>query len=105
MTPTIGDVILWLACLVVVAAVVRKLWPTLRRIVHTFDLIEGLPGRLDSIDKQLADVVHEVTHNDGSSIKDAVRRIERQFEQHLTAGRAETDAMWRVMGGQRPDDN
>lgn len=62
--------------------VTAKAWPVIRRLVHFQDDMMGRPGfpgifeRLEGIEKMAAEVRHEVRHNDGSSLKDAVRRIE-----------------------------
>jgi len=53
-----------------------KIWPVISKIVTIVDIISELPERLDKIEKRLETVEHEVKTNGGSSIKDAVKRIE-----------------------------
>tara|TARA_R110000851_G_scaffold55439_1_gene130082 strand:+ start:769 stop:1011 length:243 start_codon:yes stop_codon:yes gene_type:complete len=69
--------IIWTVFLVVVTvgAVVR-VWPYISKLVHTIEIIAELPDRLDKIEGRLKDVEQEVKTNGGSSIKDAVKRIE-----------------------------
>lgn len=105
MSPTLADVLLWVGCLLVVAGATGKAWPLLRRLVHTFDLIESLPARLDSLEGKVNAIVHETTYNGGTSMKDALRRIEHQLEQHIVSGRAETDQMWSRLDDLDHDDN
>jgi len=69
--------IIWTVFLVVVTggAVVR-VWPYISKLVHTIEIIAELPERLDKIEFRLKAVEQEVKTNGGSSIKDAVKRIE-----------------------------
>lgn len=54
-----------------------KVWPVLRRMVQTVDTLSDLPERLQRIERQVGIVRGEVTHNGGTSLKDAVRRVEQ----------------------------
>jgi hypothetical protein len=56
--------------------VLVKIWPVISKIVTIVDIISELPERLDKIEQRLETVEHEVKTNGGSSIKDAVKRIE-----------------------------
>lgn len=74
-----------------------RIFRWLRRAVHAVDVVVAIPGRLDRTEQLLADhleqvkpqvqllnqmasdlgvVVHEVRHNGGSSMKDAIARVE-----------------------------
>ncbi len=53
-----------------------KVWPAISKFVHTVDIIVSLPTNLAEIHEKLDRVEHEVMTNSGSSLKDAVRRIE-----------------------------
>lgn len=81
------------AAVVTAAAVARKAWPFVRRLVEFADditgeeprpgLPEGRPGllkRMDALDEQLKQVRSEVTTTGGGSLKDAVNRIERTLD-------------------------
>lgn len=78
----------------------RRLVAFLRRIGHLVDDLLGEPprpgmeegrpglmarvsaleGQLDALQARMEEVRHEVTHNDGGSLKDAVRRIEHALK-------------------------
>ena len=73
--PIIWTVFLILALL----ATLIKIWPFVSKAVKTIDIISELPDRLDKIEARLMGVEHEVKTNGGSSIKDAVRRIEEHL--------------------------
>ena len=69
--------IIWTVFLIMaIIATLVKIWPFISKVVHTIDIISELPDRLDKIEARLMDVEHEVKTNGGSSIKDAVKRIE-----------------------------
>lgn len=99
----------WLAAIGVLIWVGVKVFPVLRKINHFVDDVAGEPARAGvparpglmerlsvveekqdeqsvSLAKQsaaLAVVQHEVTTNHGSSLKDAVKKLERKFDEHL----------------------
>lgn len=69
--------IIWTVFLIVaILAALIKVWPFISKVVKVIDIISELPDRLDKIEKRLENVEHEVKTNGGSSIKDAVKRIE-----------------------------
>jgi hypothetical protein len=69
--------IIWTVFLIaVILATFIKIWPFISKVVHTIDIISELPDRLDKIEARLVGVEYEVKTNNGSSIKDAVKRIE-----------------------------
>jgi hypothetical protein len=69
--------IIWTVFLIaVILATLIKIWPFISKVVHTIDIISELPDRLDKIEARLMGVEYEVKTNGGSSIKDAVKRIE-----------------------------
>jgi tetrahydromethanopterin S-methyltransferase subunit G len=71
-----GPIIWTVFLIVVIIAALIKIWPFISKVVHTVDIIAELPDRLDKIETRLMNVEHEVRTNGGSSIKDAVKRIE-----------------------------
>ena len=69
--------IIWTIFLIVgILAAIVKVWPVISKLVHTIEIIAELPERLDKIELRLKAVEQEVKTNGGSSIKDAVKRIE-----------------------------
>lgn len=99
----------WLAAIGVLIWVAVKVFPFLRKLTHFIDDVVGEPARPGvearpglmerlsvveekqdeqsvSLAKQsaaLGVVQHEVTTNHGSSLKDAVKKLERKFDEHL----------------------
>ena len=71
-----GPIIWTVFSIIVVITVLHKFWPFISKAVRTVDIIAELPERLDKIESRIGSVEHEVKTNGGSSIKDAVRRIE-----------------------------
>lgn len=60
-----------------------KLWPAISKFVHTVDIIVSLPTNLAEIHAKLDRVEHEVMTNSGSSLKDAVKRIEERLNKEV----------------------
>lgn len=92
----------WLAAIAVLVWVAVKVWPFLRKISHFIDDVAGEPARpgfearpglmervstmetkQDEQGAVLEVVQHEVTTNHGSSLKDAVKKLEKKFDEHL----------------------
>jgi hypothetical protein len=79
---------IWFIVLTVGAiAVFVKTWPFVTSVVKTVEIITELPDRfhkidekLDTLEIRLIRVEEEVKTNGGSSIKDAVRRIEERLD-------------------------
>ncbi len=78
---SILDVALAVIAVSLVVGFLVKGWPKLRAGIRLIDTLGTLPDRLDTIDKRLDEIHHETHKNDGSSIKDAVDRIEVTVEQ------------------------
>lgn len=55
---------------------IGKAWSSIVKFVKVVDILIDLPDKLQAIEDKLHNVEHEVTTNSGSSIKDAVKRIE-----------------------------
>jgi len=69
--------VIWTVFIIVAGlGILIKIWPTISKIVEVVDALSDLPDKLDRIDSRLEKVEHEVRTNGGSSIKDAVKRIE-----------------------------
>jgi len=112
--PTSADVLLWVLCAAIVVMAARRAWPFIRQLVHVVDLLTELPNRLEEIegrfddqdekldqigerldgqDDKLDEIQHEVTNNDGSSLKDSVDRTEAALAEHLEWAKTDTDAV------------
>lgn len=80
----------WIVVLVIIIGAIltiigfaRKVWPLIARIVHTLDDLDNLPqfmittaATLAEQDVKIAEIHHEVQFNNGSSVKDAISRVE-----------------------------
>lgn len=82
-----GPVIWFVFLTVVFLAAIVKAWPFITSVVKTVEIITELPSRfehiyekLDTLEIRLMSVEHEVKTNGGSSIKDAVKRIEDRLD-------------------------
>jgi hypothetical protein len=71
-----GPIIWTIFIIIAILGVLIKIWPTISKMVYTVNIISELPERLDKIEQRLKGVENEVKTNGGSSIKDAVKRIE-----------------------------
>jgi len=61
-------------------SIIVRSWPFIRGVVKTVEIIEQLPSRLDRIEERIERVEKEVHTNSGTSLKDAVRRIEMKIK-------------------------
>lgn len=82
-----GPIIWFVFLTVVFVAAIVKAWPFITTVVKTVEIISELPERfndvntkLDTVEIRLISVEHEVKTNGGSSIKDAVKRIENRLD-------------------------
>jgi hypothetical protein len=79
---------IWFVILTVGAiAIFVKAWPFITSVVKTVEIIGSLPEqltyiheKLDTLEIRLIRVEEEVKTNGGSSIKDAVKRIEDRLD-------------------------
>ena len=83
-------VIAWIVIAVIVILFLWKIWPLISKAVRALDALgqlekhmadtkttlQALDDRLDGVETKVNEVHHETHKNDGSSIKDAVTRIE-----------------------------
>ena len=56
-----------------------KAWSSIVKFIKVVDILIDLPDKLQTIEDKIQNVEHEVTTNSGTSIKDAVRRIEERL--------------------------
>lgn len=100
MPPWISDLISvapWLGAFFVAGFLIWKVGPVLRKWSRFIDRVIGVPAdpktgqpeipgifeRLDHQDSVLETIRHEVEFNNGSSVKDAVIRVEQKIDDHL----------------------
>ena len=96
----ISDLIIvapWLGAFFVAGFLIWKVGPVLRKWSRFIDRVIGVPAdpktgqkeipgifeRLDHQDTVLETIRHEVEFNNGSSVKDAVTRVEEKIDNHL----------------------
>lgn len=72
------DVVLVIIGGTLVIGFIAKGWPKIRAGFRLIDALGDLPDRLDSIEQKIGEIHHEVNYNNGSSVKDAVTRIETE---------------------------
>jgi hypothetical protein len=79
---------IWFVFLTVIfIGAIVKVWPFITSVVKTVEIISSLPEKfkyvhetLGQLQEGLKAVEHEVKTNGGSSIKDAVMRIEKRLD-------------------------
>lgn len=84
------QLVFWLIAIGALIAVVVKLWKPLSQFVQIVNATAGLPeyiARADERHKRLEakvdGIYHETHNNDGSSVKDAVDRIENSINNEV----------------------
>lgn len=82
-----GPIIWFIFLTIILIGAIVKAWPFIASVVKTVEIITELPERfdhiyekLDTLEIRLMSVEHEVKTNGGSSIKDAVKRIEDRLD-------------------------
>lgn len=71
---TLVQAVLWVIAAVALVVLVVKVWPLVRRFVATIDALADLPAKMRLLDE----IHHEVRPNTGTSLNDAVRRVEAE---------------------------
>lgn len=97
------QLILWVAAAVFLIGVLVKGWPLIRNSVRIADALLRLPKLAEDfaqLTAQVKDIHHETHKNDGSSLKDAVGRIETSVE----GLHGRLDTVEKDMGGLRDVD-
>lgn len=73
------DFLLWVGGIIGVVVVLVKVWPFVSNAVDIVDALVKLPDLAHKVDE----IHHEVHYNNGSSVKDAVTRIEKRLDSVL----------------------
>lgn len=74
-----AQVAVWIVAVVLVVGLVVKLWPFVKNAVAIVDALLALPAmskQVSSMKAQIDSIHHETHTNKGTSIKDAVKRVE-----------------------------
>jgi len=93
-TVSVAEAALWVGGIGVALAFIVKTWPFIRKFFNIVDALTALPEYMtatrafmdttdEKLDKQyqdITDIRHEVQYNNGSSVKDAVSRIENAVQ-------------------------
>lgn len=100
-------VIATIAALIGLVGLVVKLWPFISNAVAIVNALVKLPQidvRLGRLERQVDDIHHETHKNDGSSIKDAMGRVEEgvaglhgrmdDVDRQLAVLTREDEALW-----------
>lgn len=72
------DVVLVIVGVSLVIGFIAKGWPKIHAGIRLIDALGDLPDRLDNIEQKIGEIHHEVNYNNGSSVKDAVTRMETE---------------------------
>lgn len=77
----LAQINLWQVAVVILAMyvlgrVLVKFWPWLKRLTQLVDSLAQLPAFITRTDEAIEDIRHEVKYNNGSSVKDGIRRLE-----------------------------
>lgn len=73
---TAAQLVLWVVAILLVGGAIVKGWPLIRDSVKIADALLKLPD----LAKRVEDIHHETHKNNGTSIKDAVERVEESLE-------------------------
>lgn len=84
------QLVFWLTAIGALIAVVVKLWKPISLFVQIINATAGLPEyiaradeRHERLERKVDGIFHETHNNDGSSVKDAVDRIERSINKEV----------------------
>ena len=91
---TLIQVVFWLIAVISLIALVIKLWPAVSKFVQIINATAGLPkviqdtearrvlddSRHEDLTQKVSEIHHEVHYNNGTSVKDGIRRIEIRLE-------------------------
>jgi len=75
-TVSVAQAALWVAAIGLAIAFIIKMWPFIRKFFDIVDALIALPEYMEATRRDISEIRHEVQYNNGSSVKDAVGRIE-----------------------------
>lgn len=73
---SVAQAIVWVVAIFAAIAFIVKAWPFVRNTFHILDALSTLPKFMESTTDKLESIHHEVNYNNGSSVKDAIVRVE-----------------------------
>jgi hypothetical protein len=79
---SVAQAVVWIVGALAVLTFVVKAWPFIRNTFRILDALVRLPDVMEKVDDmtaQVSEIHHEVHYNNGSSVKDAVRRVETKL--------------------------
>lgn len=102
------QLVFWAVAIVALITAIVRLWPFLKNAVQIVDALVQLPAlakRVTAMQRQIDSIHHETHTNNGSSIKDALGRVEKgvsglhgrmdDVDRQLTSLAREDEALWR----------
>lgn len=75
-TVSVAQAVVWFVAAFAVLAFIVKAWPFIRNVFNVLDALSTLPKFMQETSEKLKSIHHEVNYNNGSSVKDAITRIE-----------------------------
>lgn len=75
-TVSVAQAVVWFIAAFAVLAFMVKAWPFIRNTFSILDALSTLPKFMEETAHKLESIHHEVNYNNGSSVKDAIVRIE-----------------------------
>jgi hypothetical protein len=73
----------WMLAALAVIGFIVKVWPFIRKLFALVDALGQLPEFIARTDTKIEQIHHEVHFNNGSSVKDAIVRVEKAVNEHV----------------------
>ena len=112
------QLVFWAVAIVALITALVRLWPFLKNAVQIVDALVQLPAlakRVTAMQGQINSIHHETHTNNGSSIKDALGRVEEgvsglhgrmdDVDRQLTSLAREDEALWREIENTNDQEN
>ena len=112
------QLVFWAVAIIALLTALVRLWPFLKNAVQIVDALVQLPAlakRVTAMQGQIDSIHHETHTNNGSSIKDALGRVEEgvsglhgrmdDVDRQLTSLAREDEALWREIENTNDQEN
>ena len=112
------QLVFWAVAIVALITALVRLWPFLKNAVQIVDALVQLPAlakRVTAMQGQINSIHHETHTNNGTSIKDALGRVEEgvsglhgrmdDVDRQLTSLAREDEALWREIENTNDQEN